>query len=402
MKSTSLAAVSAAQPQEISQRVIPGEDAWWFIGPGGVARLKPGHLTTDGSLRPSAERHLREAGLFRTQVLRTYALTVLTSTDCNLGCGYCFQNTAQDPAGGTRPSRIAHARLTEETIDEILQFASRRMEAAGLTRLSVLLFGGEPLLNPRGCVALLAKAAEYGLTSAGMISNATLLTPRLASQLAGLGMRWVQVTFDGDQTDHDQIRARRAGGGTFDMITRNITRADQVATFAWKLRVNVSHHNHAGIDALIERLADRLDPARCAIHFARVGDIGIGYRNDLPHGSELTASFARWHRNALDRGFSVALPRVANSCQTCTVPAGRYGAVAGADGTLSSCWDTAGRPEWQVGTVREGYLPPQETSGRWVSCDWRFHYQNGRSALTSFQDSVDGALLDYLSATGRL
>jgi uncharacterized protein len=394
---------AAAAPTAHGQRILPGRDGWWFLGPGGsVARLKAGHLSAQGTLLPKAEQHLRDQGMFRTQTLRTYALTVLTSTDCNLGCGYCFQNTAQDPTGGTRPARIAHARLTPDTIDDILEFTARRMAQVEIDRLSVLLFGGEPLLNPRGCVELLARADRYGLTSARMISNATLLTPQLAKELSDLKLRSVQVTFDGDRPDHDRIRARRAGGGTFDAITRNIARADEATPLTWNLRVNVSHHNLAGIDALIERLAERLTPQRCSIGFTRVGDIGVGYGNELLHGGGLAASFARWHRSALDHGFSVQRPRAAKTCQTCSHPEGRYGAVVNADGTLASCWETAGRPEWRVGSAREGYLPAEQTEGRWVSCEQSYQYPDDERAMAAFQDEVDAALLDDLSATGRL
>jgi hypothetical protein len=84
------------------ERILRGKDHWWFLGPGGVARLRAHHLTPEGNLRPDAERFLRDQGLFAVRPASIYALTVLTSTDCNLGCGYCFQNIEQDPTGGNR------------------------------------------------------------------------------------------------------------------------------------------------------------------------------------------------------------------------------------------------------------------------------------------------------------
>lgn len=388
--------------QASGERVLRGERNWWFLGPGGVARLGTRHLTVDGALRPDAQRQLRDRGLLTTARVRSYALTVLTSTDCNLGCGYCFQNTAQDPFGGNRPPRIAHARLTPATITSILAFTGRQMAAAGLDRLKILLFGGEPLLNVRGCVGLLARAADYGLTSASMISNATLLTPPLAKQLTDLGLRSVQVTFDGDREDHDRIRVRRSNGGTFDTIVRNIVRVSEVAPIGWTLRVNVSHHNYVGIDALIDRLADTIDTVGCSIYFARVGDVDVGYANDLLHTGELSARFVRWHRRALDLGFSVSRPRAHVPCATCGFGNGRYGAVVNADGTLSSCWETAGRPGWDVGSVPTGYLPGAQTRDRWISCGDLYRYDEDGAGLESFQDTVDAALLDYLDQTGRL
>lgn len=388
--------------RQVGERLLRGRHNWWFLGPGGVARLGPQHVTDDGELRSPTRHTLRERGLLTVAAERTYSLTVLTSTDCNLGCAYCFQNTSQDLTGGNRPPRISRARLTSQTITSILDFTDRQMAAAGLDRLRILLFGGEPLLNPRGCVELLSRAADHRLTSAWMISNATLLTPPLARQLADLGLRSIQVTFDGDRDDHDRIRTRRSRGGTFDTIVRNVARATEATDIRWILRVNVSHHNHLGIDALVDRLAETLDPGRCAVYFAHVGDVGVGYANQLLHTGELTARFARWHRLALERGFTVNRPRADVPCATCGSGDGRYGAVVNADGTLASCWETAGQPGWEVGTVDDGYLSAQRTGERWISCGDRYRLGESQQALADFRDAVDAALLDDLHATGRL
>jgi uncharacterized protein len=384
------------------ERIFPGGSGWWFLGPGGVARLGPGHVTADGRLSPQAERQLRVQGMFTKSPHRIYSLTVLTSTDCNLGCGYCFQNTGQDTSGGSRPPRIVPARLRSESIADILSFAGRRMAEAGLDQLALLLFGGEPLLNPRACVELLIRAADYGLAWAAMTSNGALLTPLLARDLYALGLRNVQVTFDGDRADHDRIRTTRSGKATFDVIANNIAQVSQATPVHWTLRINISHHNQHGIDALIERLADWLNPVACTIAFARVGDIGIGYRNNLTHTSELASVFARWQRKSVDLGFQVPRPRAHEPCQICADKGGRYGAVISADGTLSSCLETAGRAEWTVGTVVDGYLPAAELDARWTACTASHQYAMDLTAPRDFQDRVDADLLDYLSATGRL
>ncbi|MFD4029979.1 radical SAM protein [Streptomyces sp. NPDC058637] len=384
------------------ERLLRGERNWWFLGAGGIVRLGSRHVTPDGTLLPETERWLDERGMYATRPVRSYALTVLTSTHCNLGCGYCFQNTAQDPAGGSRPPRIARSRLTSRTITSVLDFTERQMAAAGLERLRILLFGGEPLLNPRGCLELLERAADLGQSSAWMISNATLLTPRLARELSGLGLDSVQVTFDGDRPDHDRIRIGRAdGGGTFDTIVRNVVQASEAAPLRWTLRVNVSQENFHGIDSLIGRLSAALDPARCTLYFARVGDIGIGYANDL-HTAELSAAFIRWQRRALALGFTVSRPGARRPCTTCGHSGGRYGAVVSADGTLASCWETAGKPDWEVGTVADGYRSGTKADDRWIACEDLYRYDEGARALTEFRDTVDTALLDHLAETGRL
>ncbi|MFJ3921838.1 radical SAM protein [Streptomyces sp. NPDC090022] len=396
-------AQAAPEPLPSGARLLKGERNWWFLGPGGVARLRDRHVTADGGLRPDAEARLHESGLFTAGRISAYSLTVLTSTHCNLGCGYCFQNTAQDEAGGSRPPRIGRSRLTSQTITEILGFTERQMAAVGLEKLRILLFGGEPLLNPRGCLELLERAAGIAPTSAWMISNATLLTPSLARRLADLGLTSVQVTFDGDRADHDRIRIGRAdGGATFDKIVGNIAKASEHTRIQWTLRVNVSQETFHGVDTLIDRLAAALDPARCTLYFARIGDVGVGYANSLLHTGELPDAFARWQRRALDLGFTVSRPGARKTCATCGHTDGRYGAVVSADGTLASCWETAGKPDWEVGTVTDGYRPGAQTRDRWIGCQDLYRYDEDARTLARFRDSVDTALLDYLHETGRL
>ncbi|GAA4211340.1 radical SAM protein [Microbispora amethystogenes] len=386
---------------EASPRLIRGERGWWFLGPGGIARLGDGHLTPARTLRPDVERGLREQGLFTVRPSRSYSLTVLTATACNLGCAYCFQNVEQDD-GGTRPPRIASVRLTSGVIAEILDFVGRRQAESGLDGLVLTIFGGEPLLNPRGCRELLERAAGYGLRDAVMVSNGTLLTARVARQLAGLGLRSVQVTFDGDRPDHDRIRVRRTGGGTFDAIVGAMAAMTEATSVRCDLRVNVSARNVAGIDALVERLAAGLDPARCSIHFARVGDAGVGYEETLAYSDDLADRFIRWQRRALDLGFAVPRPHVRRPCNACSYRDGKYGAVVNPDGGLYSSWTTAGRPGWRVGTARDGYLPRERTEDLWATCEDTYGRPDDTRAAASFRDRVDAAHLDHLSATGRL
>src|SRR5438067_1712572 len=66
-------------------RVLAGRDHWWFVGPGGIARLGQAQVSPGGVLQPTARQRLRDLGLYAAAAPSTYALTVLTSTDCNLG-----------------------------------------------------------------------------------------------------------------------------------------------------------------------------------------------------------------------------------------------------------------------------------------------------------------------------
>jgi uncharacterized protein len=76
--------------------------------------------------------------------------------------------------------------------------------------------------------------------------------------------------------------------------------------------------------------------------------------------------------------------------------------VVSPDGTLSSCWETAGKPGWEVGSATAGYLPAEQTRDRWISCGDMYDPSPDDKDVAAFRDAVDAALLDYLSQTGRL
>ncbi|MEN3361364.1 MAG: uncharacterized protein V7637_5346 [Mycobacteriales bacterium] len=385
------ATVAAPPTVTCTPRLLPAAAGWWYLGGRRLVLLDPGAADATGRLDPAVERQLRAAGANGPTPVPAYALTALTTTACNLGCGYCFQNTAQDPRGGSQPPRIDGLAMSRQTARETVRFAAARMAGAGLDALDVELSGGEPLLNPAGCRDLLEFAGQRGLRSARLVSNGTLLTRTLARELAGAGLRTVRVTFDGRRADHDLIRVRRSGGeGTFDVILTRLATASAATDLRWDLRVNVSHRNRDGLHALLDQLAERVDPGRCHVSFALLNDTGIGYPNPLARDSDLVGRFVGWLRHAAERGFRLHRPVAIRPCPTCPDP-GRLGAVVSADGTLYSCVEAAGRPGRAAGTVRVGYRPAAAGS-----C-------GGRSpALRAFRDAVDARLLDFLHATGRL
>lgn len=382
-------------------RLVKSDRGWWFIGNQTWTLLRPQHVGPGGSIRDDIDEFLHERGAYRPRRPKSFSLTVLTSTACNLGCGYCFQNTALDPTGGSRPLRIEARRLRGDTIDRIVEFTAGRMEQAGLDKLYLLLFGGEPLMNPRGCLDLLERTRPLGLYLATMVTNGVLLTPDLAADLHAAGLRGAQITFDGSREDHDRIRVKHSGAPTFDTIVDNVGRATEATGLLWNLRVNVSHRNFDRIGELFDQVRDRIEPSRCTVTFAWVGDAGFGYGNDLRHVDQVGDAFVRWAVTAIDAGFRVVRPSQKTTCQICSEPGGRQGAVVNADGTLYSCWQSAGKPGWEVGTVDAGYLDPDSVPERWVTCGYEYEHADPAVAAR-FQDRVDGGILDYLHTTGRL
>jgi uncharacterized protein len=271
------------------------------------------------------------------------------------------------------------------------------MTELGVSKMRLLLFGGEPLLNREGCLALLRRCGERISTTGSMISNGTLLSGSLAAQLESAGLRTVQITLDGPRAVHDAVRVTRAGRGTFDAILSNVAAAQERTQLAITLRVNLTARVLPAIGDVLRHAATIADPARTRIALAAVLDPGRGPA-DPPALSPATAAeqAVRAYATARQLGFRTVRPRDRN-CDFCSVGSGRHGAVVNADGTLFSCWESAGRPGYSVGTVAGGYDDyPKE---RWITCGGA---QPGQSALGNFTDAVDAGLLDLVRASARV
>jgi uncharacterized protein len=376
-------------------RLLESAHGWWVVNGTRVALL-PREAAPDGHLVDEATRTLSERGFFATAPRGAYAVTVLTATSCNLGCPYCFQNTDAPAEGSFAPPRIPTAVLTPAHVEKVVAFIQQQMAILGFDEVSLLLFGGEPLLNLPACRQLLRQLRPIGLTSAEMITNAVLLGPRVAAQLFDAGLQRVQITFDGGRDAHDAVRATRAGRGTFDTIIANVRAAAATTRLWFHFRVNVSHLNIGDLGQLVAELTDAVPPGRGSIHLALIDDVGIGYTNDVGYSDACADSFISAYRQAIAGGLLPPLSQDLRDCVYCGESGGATGAVINADGKLYSCWETAGRDDWGVGHVETGYLCPEQMAPRWVACDYDIKSHGLPVEVRRFYDRVDGAILDQM------
>ena len=133
--------------------------------------------------------------------------------------------------------------------------------------INVAWFGGEPLLA-KGTIRRLTgmfreiadeKKARY---SSSMTTNGYYLDQDFRSLLPELGIEYIQITLDGDRDDHNNLRMRRNGQGSFDRIIDNVIAfADEKPECQLTLRVNCTDENYDRIPKLLERLPNKVRKA---------------------------------------------------------------------------------------------------------------------------------------------
>jgi uncharacterized protein len=381
---------------------VRGADCYWVRGYQGIYRVPLSAVSADGRLLVGYQEHLNDLDRAPVGSSAWYHMTVVITTRCNLACGYCFQNTGPAaPHLGRAPSRIPGAALHDDSTAAILEFCRHQMAERKAERLDLMLFGGEPTLRLDQCLRLLAGARRIGLANAAMVSNGTRLEPDAAAALEQAGLQSVQVTLDGDAPVHDSLRTTIGGRGTFFAILRNLELGAARTTLRWVLRVNLTGRSIGSADALVDRLAERLDPQRFNIAFSLVNDSSPGFADTLAPSPALARQVGGLYVRALEAGFGVGLP-ILSKCGACGEFGGATGSVVNADGTLYSCWESVGKQGYEVGTITAGYAPAEVIRPRWVSCGYEATNRPDSAATQAYRDAVDATILDWRYAAGRL
>ncbi len=160
-------------------------------------------------------------------------LTICTTLQCNFACPYCYETA--------RPGK-----MTSEIQEVVLVYAKRLIDTFFPKQLSIVWYGGEPLLEKGIIEDLSAKlirlAQENNCTfKAFIITNGYYLTEDCEVLFETCRIKKAQITLDGPDAAHDKTRCLRNGSGTFDRIINNIKSFKGDCLF--NIRCNVSKDN---------------------------------------------------------------------------------------------------------------------------------------------------------------
>jgi len=129
---------------------------------------------------------------------RVYSIAIELTAHCNQKCDYCYNEWREDGGAG-----LAHGGR-----DKLLPRVERLLQSFRIDH--VTLTGGEPFSDSRlfDVLELLSRHA----VPPQIISNGGLITDALAARLAPYGVRYVQVTLNGDTSE---LHEAHVGKGHF-------------------------------------------------------------------------------------------------------------------------------------------------------------------------------------------
>ena len=142
---------------------------------------------------------------------------------CDLACDYCYVYEMADQSWRDRPRA-----MSEETALLAARRIGEHARAHGLTAVSLILHGGEPLLAGPGLITRLAAATRAAagpstVVNVSVQTNGVGLSDAYLRLFDAIGVR-VGVSMDGDISAHDRHRRFPSGRGSYTAVIAALTR----------------------------------------------------------------------------------------------------------------------------------------------------------------------------------
>jgi uncharacterized protein len=262
-----------------------------------------------------------------------FSATIELTESCNFSCKYCYQSHVSK-------------HLDDQVAKRIVLYLSKKM--LDKSHIHINWFGGEPLLRLKMLYAILDKLTVEAnrlncrLTQF-LTTNGYLLSRKVAQSLAKIGIQNIQITVDGDESSHNQLRPLASGRGTYHKVMEACTHVAQ-ANIDLMVRVNLNKFNANKIAKLLDGLlAVGITPQKAVIHVVRTINHGI-CDSVMSNACYTNAEFARKWIEILEevakRGFG--LPTLAPIAYNCPFDL-QQAVMIGYDGTIRHCSSSNGR-----------------------------------------------------------
>ncbi len=205
-----------------------------------------------------------------------FSLTVNPTLNCNFSCWYCYEN------------HVGNLTMTDIILRATINLATKKICSPNLKTFNLSFFGGEPLLffdkiiiPIIDCISDACYLHNKSLTIS-FVTNAYLLSDRMLEALHAYNCPIsFQITLDGDETTHNNVRKTKDGGETYSRIMANCKKILCYPSMYLILRCNFTAQN-------INTFMNVVTSCKAIFH-------------DVPFASHLTFDFHRIWQDARDQ-----------------------------------------------------------------------------------------------------
>lgn len=188
------------------------------------------------------------AKMFKKEPKGYDGYTILTTTDCNARCFYCYEK-------GYRKTV-----MSEDMARKVASFIIDNYQKTG-HKVSISWFGGEPTYNVEAiniiCNALVDAGVDF---KSSMVSNGYLLNQEMVELAINLwNLKHVQITLDGPEKIYNRTKAYiYKGTNAFQIVTANIHTLLK-HDIGVSIRLNVGSHNADVMTSFVDDLKQEFD-----------------------------------------------------------------------------------------------------------------------------------------------
>lgn len=285
------------------------------------------------------------------------ALTILPTRGCNFGCIYCYE---QD-----RPNVL----MNEQTEKAIVKFVCSN---SNLKRLSVVWYGGEPLLNFDSMVRLTKMFKQLNIEySAKIVSNGYLLTKEKADLMKDLAIRNIQITFDGSEEIHNQRRFLLGGQPTYRKIMDNLKYLLSInKEITIDIRTNIDRRNKDDYNKFYQDFKSEINDKRVTMYPGFVSDL-LSSECVSPEFNISEGGYkAQFILDIFDT-YGIEIKSFLPKYRRHSCVASKYFAfVIGPEGELYKCWRMVGNQKEAIGNVNDGSFDMVKFSKYLIGADY--------------------------------
>lgn len=285
------------------------------------------------------------------------ALTILPTRGCNFGCIYCYE---QD-----RPNVL----MNEQTEKAIVKFVCSN---SNLKRLSVVWYGGEPLLNFDSMVRLTKMFKQLNIEySAKIVSNGYLLTKEKADLMKDLAIRNIQITFDGSEEIHNQRRFLLGGQPTYRKIMDNLKYLLSInKEITIDIRTNIDRRNKDDYNKFYQDFKSEINDKWVTMYPGFVSDL-LSSECVSPEFNISEGGYkAQFILDIFDK-YGIEIKSFLPKYRRHSCVASKYFAfVIGPEGELYKCWRMVGNQKEAIGNVNDGSFDMVKFSKYLIGADY--------------------------------